>query len=226
MSAALSVVIPALDAARTIGAAIDSVASPHTGEILVADGGSTDDTRAVAEAHGARVIEVPKGRGAQLCAGAAAAGGGWLLFLHADTRLSPSWQAEAGNFMDIPSNRRRAGVFRFRLDSSAPEARRLEGRVDWRCRRLGLPYGDQGLLISRRLYEEIGGFAPVPLMEDVDIVRRIGRRRLHFFDAAAITSAAKFERDGWRRRSARNLVCLTLWFAGVPPRLIARLYGR
>lgn len=223
---ALSVVIPALDSAGTVGAAIDSVASPRVGEILVADGGSADDTRAVAESHGARVVEAPRGRGVQLRAGAAVAGGGWLLFLHADTRLSPSWQAEAGNFMDIPSNRRRAGVFRFRLDSAAPEARRLERRVDWRCRRLGLPYGDQGLLIPRRLYDEIGGFAPTPLMEDVDIVRRIGRRRLQFFDAAAITSAAKFERDGWRGRSARNLVCLTLWFAGVPPRLIARIYGR
>jgi hypothetical protein len=118
----------------------------------------------------------------------------------------------------------RAAYFRFVLDSDDPRARRLERLVAWRCRALSLPYGDQGLLIHRNLLERIGGVRPLPLMEDVDLVRRIGRRRLVALDAPAMTSAAKWERDGWRRRSLRNLACLTLYGAGVPPRLIARLY--
>ena len=95
----------------------------------------------------------------------------------------------------------------------------------WRCRVLALPYGDQGLLIHRDLLASVGGIRPLPLMEDVDLVRRLGRRRLVALDAAAITSAAKWQRQGWYRRSLRNLACLALYFAGVPPRLIARLYG-
>ena len=90
---------------------------------------------------------------------------------------------------------------------------------------LGLPYGDQGLLIHRDLLRSVGGVRALPLMEDVDLVRRLGRRRLVGLDVPAVTSAAKWQRDGWYRRSARNLLCLALYFAGVPLRLIARLYG-
>jgi hypothetical protein len=97
--------------------------------------------------------------------------------------------------------------------------------VAWRCRVLGLPYGDQGLLIHRDLLACAGGMRPLPLMEDVDLVRRLGRRRLVALPADAVTSAAKWQRQGYLRRSARNLMCLSLWFAGVPPRLIQRIYG-
>ena len=117
-----------------------------------------------------------------------------------------------------------AGYFRFALDSPDPRARRLERLVAWRCRTFGLPYGDQGLLIHRDLLREIGGVRPLPLMEDVDLVRRLGRHRLVALQADAVTSAAKWETEGYLRRSARNLTCLTLWFAGVPPSLIQRLY--
>jgi hypothetical protein len=88
-----------------------------------------------------------------------------------------------------------------------------------------MPYGDQGLLIQRDLLAQVGGMRPIPLMEDVDLVRRLGRRRLVALDADAVTSAARWERDGYLRRSARNLCCLALWFAGVPPRWIVRLYA-
>ena len=97
--------------------------------------------------------------------------------------------------------------------------------VAWRCRVLALPYGDQGLLIARSLLDSVGGVRPMPLMEDVDLVRRLGRARLTALPSAALTSAARWERDGWTRRSARNLACLSLYLAGVPPRLIARLYA-
>jgi hypothetical protein len=90
---------------------------------------------------------------------------------------------------------------------------------------LALPYGDQGLLISRRLYDELGGYRPLPLMEDVDLVRRIGRRRLKVMKSSALTSAAKWRRDGWARRSGRNLLCLALYRSGLSAERVARLYG-
>ncbi len=216
----LSVVIPALNAAGRIGAALNALGTAPEA-ILVVDGGSTDGTPRIAGAAGARVISAARGRGPQIAAGVLAASGPWLLLLHADTRLAPGWVEAVRDAMRDPS---RAGYFRFALDDAAPAARRLEAAVAWRCRVLALPYGDQGLLIHRDLLDEVGGIRPLPLMEDVDLVRRLGRRRLRALDATALTSAVRWQREGYLRRSARNLLCLSLWFLGVPPRIIARLY--
>jgi rSAM/selenodomain-associated transferase 2 len=222
----IAVVIPALDAAATLPDALASLAGAAlVGEVVVVDGGSRDETIACARAAGARVISAPRGRGMQLGAGAAAAGGGWLLFLHADCRLGQGWEEAVAGFIATDGAAGRAGYFGFALDDPAPAARRLEWLVAWRCRRLALPYGDQGLLIARPLYLAVGGFRPLPLMEDVDIVRRLGRRRLAPIDAACLSSARRFRAGGYWRRPARNLLCLSLYFAGVPPRRIARLYG-
>ncbi|NBC31565.1 MAG: glycosyltransferase [Alphaproteobacteria bacterium] len=224
---ALSVVIPALEAAGTLPAvlrALQAGAAALDPETIVVDGGSQDGTPELAESLGARAIAAPRGRGPQLMAGAAAARGGWLLFLHADTVPEPGWAEAVARFMaEAPAGR--AGYFRFALDDDGPAAKRLERMVAWRCRALGLPYGDQGLLIAREHYDRVGGFRPLALMEDVDLVRRIGRRNLRALPAAARTSARRYRRDGYLARPARNLLCLGLYFAGLPPRLIARLYG-
>jgi len=223
----LSIIIPTLNALRQGAELLRTLCAcaEANAEIVFADGGSTDGCQAIGAAGGFLVIEAPRGRGTQLAAGVGAAAGDWLLFLHADTRLAKGWSAAARAFMADPANAWRAAYFTFALDDPAPQARRLERLVAWRCQVLGLPYGDQGLLISRALYEHIGGFRPLPLMEDVDLVRRIGRRRLVALPVVALTSAERWRRDGWTRRSARNLACLALWFAGVPPRWIVRLYG-
>jgi len=218
----LSVLIPALDAARTLPGTFAALADGVL-EVVVADGGSADGTAELAASLGARVIPAPRGRGVQLAAAAAAARGDWLLLLHADTRLGPGW-AESVR-AHIGRGAGRAGYFRFALDSDDPRARRLERLVAWRCRVLALPYGDQGLVIHRTLLESVGGIRPLPLMEDVDLVRRLGRKRLVPLAATAVTSAERWERDGWRRRSARNLACLSLYLAGMPPRVIAKLYA-
>ena len=132
----------------------------------------------------------------------------------------------ADQFMESPAGGESAGYFRLRFDSDSPRARTVERLAAWRCHALGLPYGDQGLLIKRAFYERIGGHRALPLMEDVDLVRRIGRHRLAALDAEAKTSAARYERDGWTLRPLRNLFCLGLFALGVPPHLIAKIYGR
>jgi rSAM/selenodomain-associated transferase 2 len=217
----LSVVIPALNAGAVLGECLVSVAGAD--EIVVVDGGSSDDTVAVAAQAGAAIVHAPLGRGVQLHAGATAARGNWLLFLHADTKLGSGWREGVAHH--VAAHGQEAACFRFRLDDSAWQARLLERAVALRVRRLRLPYGDQGLLISRALYEAVGGYRALPLMEDVDLVRRLGRGRLRMLKVAAVTSAERWRQGGWLRRSARNLSCLVLYAMGVSPERIARLYA-
>ncbi|MBV8504345.1 MAG: TIGR04283 family arsenosugar biosynthesis glycosyltransferase [Alphaproteobacteria bacterium] len=225
-NASVSAVIPTLNAADTLAGLMEQLAASIIfEEIIVVDGGSSDETTALARAAGAHFIAAPRGRGVQLAVGAGAAAGDWLLFLHADCRLSPDWEAAVAAFLAGPEATGRAGYFDFALADAAPAARRLERIVAWRCRVLGLPYGDQGLLIARSLYRTVGGFAPLPLMEDVDLVRRLGRGRLARIGAQCISSPRRYHREGYWRRPLRNLFCLSLYFAGVSPYRIARLYG-
>jgi rSAM/selenodomain-associated transferase 2 len=223
VTADIDVIIPTLNAARTLARTLDSLAGDLKLSIMVCDGGSRDGTTRIAQQAGAIVVETAAGRGGQLAVGAAAGNAPWLLFLHADTTLSKNWTAAARHFMTMPAPT--AGYFRLRFASADPRARRVERLVAWRCRAFGLPYGDQGLLIERGCYGRIGGFRPLPLMEDVDLVRRIGRRNLVALDAEAVTSAERYERDGWLVRPLRNLICLGLYFVGLPPSLLRRLYG-
>jgi rSAM/selenodomain-associated transferase 2 len=222
----VSVVIPALDAAGELPATLAALGGARlVGEIIVADGGSADDTVRVAREAGARVIAAPRGRGTQLAAGAAVASSDWLLFLHADCRPGPDWEEAVAAFVAAPGALGRAGYFTFALDDASPAARRLEHIVRWRCRAFALPYGDQGLLIARALYDTVGGYAALPLMEDIELVRRLGRGRLAWLGAPLYASARRYRRDGYVSRLLRNLFCLALYFMRVPPRRIARLYG-
>ena len=222
--ASLSVVIPALDAAATLPATLAALGAAPA-EIILVDGGSRDGTPALAAAAGATLLTAPRGRGGQIAAGIAAAGQPWLLLLHADTRLAPGWAEAVAGLLADPASAARAWHFRFILDDAAPAARRLERAVAWRCRVLGLPYGDQGLLIHRDLLAAVGGMRPLPLMEDVDLVRRLGRRRIGGIPVDAVTSAARWREQGYLARSARNLACLALWFLGAKPATIRRLYA-
>ncbi|HYX03452.1 MAG TPA: TIGR04283 family arsenosugar biosynthesis glycosyltransferase [Reyranella sp.] len=223
MTPGIDVVIPTLNEAAGLALTIAPLRDV-TRRVIVCDGGSTDDTQAIARDAGANVIASGPGRGRQLAAGAAASDAPWLLFLHADTVLGVGWRESVCRFVSDDSNSARAGYFSLRFASPDPRARRIERLAAWRCRTFGLPYGDQGLLMARAYYQRLGGFRPLPLMEDVDLVRRIGRRNLVALDAEAITSARRYERDGWLRRPLRNLACLVLYFAGLPAPLLQRLY--
>ena len=226
MPAPLSVIIPTLNAADELPECLQCLMPGlELGlirEVIVADGGSEDATARIAGDTGATLVTGVKGRGVQLAAGARAARGDWLLFLHADTQLSRDWAERVGNHIDTRPDKAAAFTLKYRSDARA--ARWLEKRANRRARWLGLPYGDQGLLISRQLYEQIGGYPESPLMEDVMIMRAIGKSRLVFLDAEARTSAAKYERDGWRKRAWRNAFLLTRFMMGAKPDTLAKAY--
>jgi rSAM/selenodomain-associated transferase 2 len=229
----ISVIIPTLDAEASLGAALSAllpaVVDGIVREVIVVDGGSRDRTLKIADQAGVVTVTTARGRGVQLAAGAARARFPWLLFLHADTVLEPGWEREAGVFIDRVETERRApaaAAFRFALDDTGLAPRCLEALVRLRCFLSRLPYGDQGLLIPRPLYLEVGGYLPVPIMEDVAIVRRLGRSRLVLLRSRAVSSAARYRGEGYVRRVLRNQACLALYAAGVPVERIARLYTR
>lgn len=229
----ISVIIPTLNAERTLPATLTAlVPAAVTGivrEVIVVDGGSTDRTRQVADQSGAHLIASNAGRGLQLAAGAAIARFPWLLFVHADTVLEDKWEHEAVDFMhrvDLGTHPKSAAAFRFKLDDKGLAPRVLEKMVRARCSVFRLPYGDQGLLIPRRLFDDVGGYRTLPIMEDVDLVRRLGRRRVTLLNADAVTSAERYRRDGYVARSLRNQTCLALYTAGMSVETINRLYGR
>lgn len=234
MTNMLSVIIPTLNAEqtlpRTLAALIPAAVHGVVNEVIIVDGGSTDATAEIAEATGAKFIKATRGRGPQLQAGAKLAKGNWLLFLHADTALEHGWDAEVEKLLKHVADGRFkssevAAAFRFRLDDFSGSARFLERIVALRCALFKLPYGDQGLLVNKALYERLGGFKPLPLMEDVDLVRRIGRRRLVMLRSAAVTSPERYLEGGYLARIARNALCLSLYYVGVPATFIARIYA-
>ncbi|MDX2224427.1 MAG: TIGR04283 family arsenosugar biosynthesis glycosyltransferase [Rhodospirillaceae bacterium] len=221
----LSVIVPALNAAAALPQSLAAVrACPDVAQVIVSDGGSADGTVEAARQAGAQVVTAARGRGAQMAAGAGAAVAPWLLFLHADTVLQPGWSVAARAFMDDPAHADHAGYFSLRFDDDAPAARRLERIVAWRCRWLALPYGDQGLLIRRAVYERIGGFRPLPIMEDVDLIQRIPRTARIGLDGVALTSARRYRQEGYLMRPARNVICQAFWRLGVPAVTVARWY--
>lgn len=229
----ISVIIPTLNAAstlpETLSALIPAAVEGLVREVIVVDGGSTDSTERIADAAGVEFVKAATGRGQQLAAGAARGRFNWLLFLHADTVMNEGWIREAALFMRAVDEGKRpasAAAFRFKLDDAGAKPRTLEALVRVRCALLRLPYGDQGLLIPRSLYNEVGGYRPLSIMEDVDLVRRLGRSRVSMLETAALTSAERYRRDGYLARTLRNQSCLMAYFAGIPVERIARRYAR
>lgn len=223
----ISVVIPTLNAgprlAETLAALATGAAEGLVREVIVADGGSGDGTVAIAEAAGCRVVVATAGRGRQLRAGCAAARAPWVLALHADSVPQAGWTAAVRAHVEQAPEA--AGWFGLKFDEASVAARLWEVGIGLRSRWLGQPYGDQGLLIARAHYEAVGGYPDWPLMEDVEIVRRIGRRRLRRLAARVTTSADRYRRGGWVRRTLRNRALLARFRAGADPEALARDYG-
>jgi len=221
----LSIIIPSLNSERTISSCINSLKIWRNDyEIILVDAMSNDKTIKIAKELGSNIITTEPGRGHQLSYGANSAKNKWLLFIHSDTILEDKWINEVEDFILDSKNHHKAAAFRFSLDTQTREAKFIEKFVSWRSNKLKLAFGDQGLLIHRNLYIEIGGFKSMKIMEDLDIIIRIGKSRLKIFDSKAITSSIRYQNDGWIIRPLKNFLCLTMFFAGMPDKLIAWIY--
>ena len=219
----LGIVIPTLDEEETLSlllADLNALQLPL--EIIVADGGSEDRTLDIAQNGGARTVRTEPGRGRQMNAGARALEAPWVLFLHADSRLPPETREALRRWLDAPPPCE-AAHFAFRLDQEGFWWGLIERGQRVRERLTGLTYGDQGLLLSRFLYEELDPIPEIPLMEDVEIVRRLRRNGgLDRIDAPVITSARRYLSEGLFRALVRNAVLISLYSLGVSPRVLSR----
>lgn len=223
----LSVIIPTLNAQSQLPSLLAQL-DGCVDDIIISDGGSVDGTLDIALAANGRIAMGCKGRGWQLARGAKWAtfvsDSDWLLFLHADTRLGENWAEEVRHHIKyFPT---RAGYFRFKLDADGFWPRWIETWVKLRCALMALPYGDQGLLIRRDVFEAVGGYPDWSLFEDVQIVRKLGRHRLRALSADGLTSPDRYEKQGYVRRGLGNVVLLMRFFMGAKPDDLARRYNR
>lgn len=227
MSAPISIIIPTLNDAVRIGPTLAALTEGlHAGliaELILCDGGSSDDIAEVAEAAGAELVTGPAGRGPQLIKGITAARGAWLLVLHADSCPEHGWpEAVRAHMADHPG---KAGYFDLRFDVSGCAPRWVAGWANLRSRWFGLPYGDQGLLLSRALYDQTGGYRAIPLMEDVAFSRAL-KGLLRPLGHRIVTSAIRYQSQGWLRRGGRNLLTLLLYRLGRDPARLVEKYRR
>lgn len=226
MRAALSVIMPTLNAAEalpeTLAALFEGVQAGIIRELIVTDGGSTDQTPVIAAAAGAIVVTGPASRGGQLRRGVAAAQGPWLLILHADTVLLPGWPAVVADHL---AQHQSAAAFRLGFDERGVMPWLVAGWANLRTRTFDLPYGDQGLLVPQSLLQAVGGYPDQPLMEDVALARRL-RGRIRLLPMSVRTSAARYRSGGWLRHGARNLWRLIRYLSGADPASLARGYRR
>lgn len=218
----VSVIIPALDEEAELPATLASVrAQPGPKEVIVVDGGSEDATREIAEQSGARVVTGRRGRARQMNAGAALAAGDVLLFLHADTRLSPGALDRVRDALAAPDAV--AGCFRLRFDRGGFWLW-LWTRPLW-MRWPRWAFGDRALFVRREAFDAVGGFPDQPIFEDLDLVQALQHAgRFVFLDTAVVTSARRYERAGALRQQLRNGALWAAWLAGVDPERVARFY--
>lgn len=222
MTPLVTVISPVLGDAEALRHLLQQLPTTLGLEVVVVDGGEDPQVEAVVAADGrARLRHSAAGRASQMNVGATEAAGEWLMFLHADSTLPKGWLAAIADLGDAPAG----GWFRFALQDPAWQARVIEWLVAKRVRYLRLPYGDQGLFVRRQIFETLGGYREMPLMEDVEFVRRlVGAGPTVELPFALGTSARRWRRDGWWRRSMKNLIILTLYFVGVSPTRLARWY--
>jgi len=223
MPAPISIIIPTLnsetDLYETLGALFEGIENNLITELIISDGGSIDKTKFIAYEVGAVLIEGSSGRGLQISKGIDKSLGDWILILHADTSLSLGWSVNLLQTID----RNFAYHFKLKFKSKSPVARILEYWAQKRSKFLGLPYGDQGLLIHRDLLNTIGGFPKIPLMEDIALAIKL-KSDTKSLDILAYTSAEKYHKNGWFRQSVLNFFLLIQYLLGKDPNQLFKVY--
>jgi len=218
----ISVIIPALNESDTIASVIDS-AQTKAHEIILVDGGSTDDTREIAAHKGAIVQQSLAGRGLQMNTGARVAKGEVLLFLHADTELPKDFDQHILEVLRRPDAA--IGAFSLKITGNVPGLSAISRLATWRSKFAGIPYGDQALFVRHDRFSDAGGFGNLPLMEDFEFARRMGRQgKVITVPAAVRTSGRRWERIGILRTTLINLRVLTGYCLGESPDRLARQY--
>jgi rSAM/selenodomain-associated transferase 2 len=221
----ISVIIPAWNEAARIGRAVESSVSVDGVDAWVVDGGSRDRTIEVAESQGANVLRTERGRALQMNAGARASAGSILVFLHADAVLPAGFDAEVRAALSQPGVS--AGAFALSIEDATPSLGIIARAANWRARRLQMPYGDQALFVRRKAFESVGGFPEIPLMEDLELVRRLRREgRIAISSLRVVASARRWRRLGPVRCTLINQLAIAGYFLGLSPDRLAGWYGR
>ncbi|WP_066378527.1 TIGR04283 family arsenosugar biosynthesis glycosyltransferase [Anabaena sp. CA = ATCC 33047] len=219
----ISVIIPTLNEAANITAVINTINPRINTEIIVVDGGSQDETVALAQSLGVKVISSSPGRAVQMNAGATVANGEILLFLHADTRLPMGFDEMIASALQQPQVV--AGAFELRIDAALGGLRWVEKGVNWRSRLLQMPYGDQAIFITKSIFEKIGGFPELPIMEDFELIRRLQRiGKITIIPVPVVTSARRWIKKGVFKTTLINQIVIIAYLLGVKPERIRQWY--
>jgi len=219
----ISVIIPVLNEANTIGSILDRLVDTDNVEVIVVDGGSQDETVTVVRSRNVQVISTPPGRACQMNAGAARATGDILLFLHADTRLPANFDRLIRQALQEPQTI--AGAFELRIDAQQFSLRLIERLVNWRSRFFSMPYGDQAIFLKATVFHTIGGFPNLPIMEDFEFIRRLQPQgRITIVPASILTSGRRWERLGIIKTTLINQLIIIGYFGGLSPEKLAQWY--
>ncbi len=222
-AAKISIIIPVLNEAATIQKTLSRFKDVSDVEVIVVDGGSEDDTVAMVQSSGFKVIFAAGGRASQMNAGAAVATGNILLFLHADTGLPSEFGTLIPPVLEEPGTI--AGAFELQIDARVRGIRLIEIMVNLRSRFLSMPYGDQAIFLKATVFHEIGGFPNLPIMEDFELMRRLKRRgRIAILPIAVLTSGRRWQKFGVVKTTLINQVIIVGYLLGVSPTRLARWY--
>ena len=219
----ISIIIPVLNEAAAIAQTLVAAQQTREAEIIVVDGGSQDDTVAIAQSLGVKVITTGSGRAAQMNAGAKVATGEVLLFLHGDTILPPDFASRIRQTLISPGVI--AGAFTLSIDGALPGLRLIEQLVNWRSRYLQMPYGDQAIFLRVKTFQKIGGFTDLPIMEDFELMRQLKKKgAIAIVSEPVITSGRRWKRLGVLRTTLINQLVILGYWVGVPRDRLARWY--
>ena len=221
----LSIIIPVLNEATIIQSILSRLQDDVGIEIIVVDGGSQDNTFELAQAEGVKVLLAPqKGRARQMNEGAAIATGDILLFLHADTELPSDYLNLVKDTLAQPYAI--AGAFELAIDGDGKFLRWVEIMVKWRSRWFSLPYGDQAIFLNRTVFEEMGGFTDLPIMEDFELIQRLKKKgRIAIAPAAVLTSSRRWQKLGVFKTTLINQLIILGYYLGISPQKLRRLYN-